>query len=280
MGVLNVTPDSFSDGGRFREPESAVEAGVSMLHEGADLLDVGGESTRPGARPVAPAEQIRRVTPVISGLRRAGIQSPIGVDTTSAEVARAAFDAGADIVNDVSAGLDDPQMFDCVAARGMGLVLMHRLVSPERDSYSTAYSAEPMYPAGVVLEVRAALEARVDAAERAGVSRDTIAIDPGLGFGKSVAQNLELIARVGECAPAGLPIVAGASRKSFLGALTGQADPALRDAGSIAAGVALALAGAHIIRAHEIAGHALALAVVAGIRAASVTRGEPPASRL
>ncbi len=285
MGVLNVTPDSFSDGGQFHDLAAATQAGLAMLRDGADMLDVGGESTRPGAARVSARDQIDRVAPVIEALRRAGVTAPISVDTTRSLVASAALDAGADAINDVSAGLEDDAMLPLAADRRAGLILMHRVAPPQLDRYSTDYEREPVFPfqeGGVVGCVRAFLRAQRDAAIRAGVPPESIAIDPGLGFGKSVAQNYELVARIGEIGGPGDVIVAGASRKSFIGAATGEPEPRDRVSGSIAAAVALALHGAHLIRAHDVAEHARALAVVARIRGGPlpVTRGGPEASGL
>lgn len=285
MGVLNITPDSFSDGGQHERVEAAVEAGLRMIRDGAGMLDVGGESTRPGAERVPADLQISRVTPVIRALRKAGVETPLSVDTTLAAVARAALDAGADAVNDVSAGLEDTSLFSLVAERGAGLVLMHRVAPPSEDQYSTAYDREPVYPTeqgGVVGCVRAFLRARHLAALRTGIARDTIALDPGLGFGKSVAQNYELVARVGEIVVPGDVIVAGASRKSFIGAVSGETEPRDRVWGSVAAAVALVLHGAHVIRAHDVKQHAAALDVAARIRASRgpVTPGGVAASGL
>ncbi len=283
MGVLNVTPDSFSDGGRFADPAQAVRAGIDMLRDGADMLDVGGESTRPGAGGVSAHEQLGRVLPVITGLRQSGVTAPISIDTTRAEVADAALNAGADVVNDVSAGLDDPDMLNLVAKRQAGLVLMHRLQPPAIDSYSTSYARSPEYDlqrGGVVGCVAEILAQRLSEAERAGVDRQAIALDPGLGFGKSVAQNFELIARIGEVAPDGVIILAGASRKSFIGAATDEPEPGRRIAGSAAAAVALCLGGAHVVRAHDVREHVAALAVAGRVRAGRPARDGFAASGL
>lgn len=283
MGVLNVTPDSFSDGGRFASPEQAVQAGLELLRAGADLLDIGGESTRPGAASIPESEQVARVVPVIQGLRRAGVDTPITIDTTRAAVACAALDAGADAVNDVSAGLDDPDLLPLLASRGAGLVLMHRLVPPDQDSYSTAYARDPVYdthPGGVVGVVRAFLAERLRAAVRAGLDISGVAVDPGLGFGKTVEQNFELVARVQDWAPDHAIVLAGASRKSFIGQAMNEPEPTRRIEGSVAAAVALTLGGAHIIRAHDVREHVRALAVAGRIRSAGLTWGGPAASRL
>ena len=228
MAILNVTPDSFSDGGRFHSADDVVRAAQDAVDQGADLLDIGGESTRPGAEAVSASEQIDRVAPAIEGIRAAGITCPISIDTTSAEVARAALDAGADLVNDVSAGLDDGAMLPLIAERGAGVILMHRLTRPGDDSWSDCYAVDPTYPGGVVERVRDFLLARAQDAIDAGIERGSIAIDPGLGFGKSVEQNFELIRRSAEFVATGFPVLGAVSRKSFLGAVTEIENPADR----------------------------------------------------
>ncbi len=263
MGVVNMTPDSFSDGGRFATVDEALAHALQLVDEGAGILDVGGESTRPGAAPVAADEQIRRVVPLIARIRsRSNVA--ISVDTTSAAVAHAALEAGADIVNDVSAGEDDPDMLPLVARRGAGVILMHRLVAPREDSYSDRYQREPVY-GDVVRAVGDHLLRRVDAAIGAGVARDAIALDPGLGFGKSVAQNFELLARTSELAALGYPVLVGASRKSFLGAASGRSDPEQRIIGSVVAAVAAFGGGARIVRAHDVGAHREALLVAQAV---------------
>ena len=262
IAILNITPDSFSDGGTLTDPARAVAAAERAVAEGADILDVGGESTRPGAAAVPASAQVARVVPVIAAIRSAGVDAPISVDTTRSAVAAAALDAGADAVNDVSAGREDPGMFALVAQRGAGVVLMHRARSPEDDSYSDRYSAEPDFGgAGVVAAVRGFLIERARAAMLAGVPMEGIVIDPGLGFGKSVRQNYALIAGTGEFAATGFPVLAAASRKSFLGAESGVESPASRDIESIAAAVAQRLAGAAIFRVHDVPGHRRALSI-------------------
>jgi dihydropteroate synthase len=259
MGVINMTPDSFSDGGQFVTVDEALAHALQLVDEGAGIIDVGGESTRPGAAPVAPDEQIRRVVPFIARLRgRSNVA--ISVDTTSAAVAHAALEAGADIVNDVSAGTDDSGMFPLVARRGVGIILMHRLAAPSEDSYSDRYPKEPSY-GDVVRDVCDVLVDRVDVAIQAGIARDAIAVDPGFGFGKSVSQNFELLARTSEIAALGFPVLIGASRKSFLGAVTGRSDPEQRIIGSVVAAVAAFGGGARIVRAHDVGAHREALLV-------------------
>jgi dihydropteroate synthase len=259
MGVVNMTPDSFSDGGQFASVEEALAHALQLVDEGATIIDVGGESTRPGALPVSVDEQIRRVVPLIARIRtRSNVA--ISIDTTSATVAHAALEAGADIVNDVSAGGDDPEMFRLVAKRGAGIVLMHRLVAPNEDSYSDRYAKEPAY-GDVVRDVCDFLVERADVAINAGIARDLIAVDPGLGFGKSVSQNYELLARTSEIAALGFPVLIGASRKSFLGAVSGRNDPEQRIIGSVVAAVAAFGGGARIVRAHDVGAHREALLV-------------------
>jgi dihydropteroate synthase len=269
MAVLNVTPDSFSDGGSFGAVEEVVAAARRAVEDGADVLDVGGESTRPGALRVGAAEQMARVAPVIAALRRdlslSGV--PVSVDTTRAEVARAALDAGADAVNDVSAGMEDEAMLGLCADRGAGIVLMHRLVPPGQDSYSDRYRQPPRY-ADVVAEVRAFLEERAEEAIKRGVRPEAIAIDPGLGFGKTVAQNLELVRRTWELAELGYPVVSGASRKSFVGRVSGmgEAPAAERVGGSVAFSVAHYLAGATVFRVHDVLEQCRGLTAVHAIK--------------
>jgi len=277
VGVLNVTPDSFSDGGRFVDLGRALDHGRALARAGATIVDVGAESTRPGAEPVEPVEQVRRAIPVIERLAEGPGAPLISIDTTSSVVARAALGAGATIVNDVSAGLDDPAILEVAASAGAGLVLMHRLRRPAVDAYSDRYSGRdrPRY-ADVVAEVAAWLTGRIEAAAAAGVIREAIAVDPGLGFGKTVEQNLALIRGVGRLVGLGRPVFAGASRKSFIGAVTGESEPARRDPGSWAAAVALARGGARLIRVHDVAGHRQALAMAA---ACGVTDGPLDASK-
>ena len=262
MAVLNTTPDSFSDGGVHSSFDAALAHGQRCIHDGAGILDVGGESTRPGAARVDIAEQIARTQPVIAALATLG---PVSIDTTRAEVARAALAAGACIVNDVSAALDDPEIVDVACAAGAAIILMHRLASPDSDRWSTEYDARRTY-GDVVHDVRDWLGARVAAVLKAGMPRDRIAIDPGLGFGKDVQQNLALIARLQEFAELGVPVLVGASRKSFLGAITAESDPAQRDAASVGAALVAASNGAAILRVHAVRDHAHALAAWSALR--------------
>jgi dihydropteroate synthase len=266
MAILNLTPDSFSDGGALASVEAAVERARECIDQGADMLDVGGESTRPGAERVPAAEQIRRVIPVIAGIRAAGIETPISVDTTLSEVARSALDAGADAINDVSAGSEDPQVFHIASTRGAGLVLMHRLRPPDEDVYSHEYRRAPI-AGDIGAVVRTGLKERMQAAVKAGVEMEAIALDPGLGFGKTVPQNLDLMRQPGRVAVLGRPLLWGPSRKSFLGALAGVDTPAARDAVSVAAAVLMHQVGVRFFRVHDVAVHRQALAVATAFAA-------------
>ncbi len=254
MGILNVTPDSFSDGGEFASVDAAADRALAMIDEGATIIDIGAESTRPGATRVSAEEQIRRAVPVIRRIRALGGRGdvPVSIDTTLAEVAAAALDAGADAVNDVSAGQEDEAMLPLVARRGCGVVLMHRVAPPERDRYSTQYASAPI-GGDVVPFVRDRLLAAAERALSLGVGQAGIALDPGLGFGKTVAQNWALIARSGELADLGYPLLIGASRKSFVGQVTGVADPARRVVGGAVAAAIAWSGGARIIRTHDVA---------------------------
>ncbi|MBX3458426.1 MAG: dihydropteroate synthase [Planctomycetes bacterium] len=242
MGIVNVTPDSFSDGGSFVDRDAAVTHALQLVREGADVLDIGGESTRPGALPVSASEEIARVVPVIRALR-GRVNTPISIDTMKAEVAQAALDAGADIVNDVSAGTD-PAMFALCARRGCLLVLMHMKGTPR------TMQSDPEY-GDVLREVAAHLQDRVSAATAAGIPRNHLWIDPGFGFGKLPAHNVALVRRLPELAALGLPLLLGVSRKSTLGALTG-APVHDREPESLAAGLVGAMQGAAVLRVHEV----------------------------
>lgn len=266
MGILNVTPDSFSDGGAYLSVEAATAAALRMVHEGADAIDVGGESTRPGAAQVSSAEQIARTIPVIAAIRMADQRTVITTDTTRADVARAALDAGADAINDVSGGDDDPAMLPLAAERGAGLVLMHRRVTPAKDRFSHEHASAPVYdhPRGVVGAVRDDLAARLARAAAAGVARDRLVIDPGLGFGKSVTQNLELIRATPELLELGVPVLSACSRKSFTGAVlvgTGMTPPPPQERlhATLALGVLHLTLGAKLFRVHDVRAHAEAL---------------------
>jgi dihydropteroate synthase len=243
MGILNVTPDSFSDGGRFRSAEPALARARQMVAEGADLVDVGGESTRPGAAPVSPAEELERVLPVVHALK-AALSVPVSVDTRRAEVARRCLEAGADVVNDVSA-LDDPEMASVVARSGAGLVLMHMRGTPETMQSLAVYG-------DVAGEVASELGERLSRALEAGIDAERIALDPGVGFAKTAEQNLELIARLDVLAALGHPVLLGASRKAFIGRVLGGVPADERDAGTVGACVAGLARGARIFRVHEV----------------------------
>ena len=245
VGILNATPDSFSDGGRHLDPARAADAAAEMVAAGARALDVGAESTRPGAIAVPGGEERRRLLPVL-GAVRAAVRVPISVDTMKAEVARAALGAGADVVNDVSAGMADAAMLPLCAREGVPVVLMHMQGTP------ATMQAAPSY-ADVVAEVTAFLAARVGAAVEAGVARDAIVLDPGIGFGKTVAHNLALLARLDVLVGLGYPVLVGVSRKGFIGQLLGGRPPADRVLGTAAA-LALAVAGgARLLRVHDVA---------------------------
>jgi dihydropteroate synthase len=243
MGILNVTPDSFSDGGRYFELEAAIRRGTEMANEGADLLDIGGESTRPGSDPVSAEEEWRRIGPVLRGL--AGkVDIPLSVDSMKPEVAGHAIEAGASIVNDVS-GMRDPTMVRLVASSGVGVVAMHMLGNPK------TMQEHPTY-ADVVKEVRTFLADRVGALRAAGVPSEAIAIDPGVGFGKAVGHNLALLRHLDRLAELGQPVVVGVSRKSFIERLEG-GGPGDRLPGSLAAGILAVARGAHVLRVHDVA---------------------------
>jgi dihydropteroate synthase len=248
MGIVNVTPDSFSDGGRFLDPHAAIAHGLALVEDGADLLDVGGESTRPGADPVDDAEEHRRVLPVVEALAaRAGV--PISVDTTKASVADAALRAGARVVNDVSGGRFDPEVLDVVADHGAGYVVMHMRGEPRTMQDAPRYD-------DVVREVGDFLAARADVTRAAGIAPLALALDPGIGFGKTTAHNVELLAHLDVLvARLDAPIVVGASRKRFLGALVGSSGAEAidgRDDGTLATTVWAVGLGARVVRVHDV----------------------------
>jgi dihydropteroate synthase len=261
MGVINVTPDSFSDGGLYLDADAAIRHGLRLQAEGADILDVGGASTRPGAEPVAPRVERERVVPVISGLREAGVAAQISIDTYSAEVAAAALDAGATLVNDITALRRDPDMGALVAARGADLCLMHMQGDPR------TMQVDPRYD-DVVGEVRAFLAEGVAAATTAGVDADRILIDPGIGFGKTLEHNLQLLAGLAELTTIGPPVLVGTSRKSFLGRMTGRGVDE-RLPGTIATNVLALERGVRVFRVHDVAPIRDALQVAAATVAAS-----------
>ncbi len=259
--ILNVTPDSFSDGGELPDASSVVRAARQAIDEGAGMLDIGGESTRPGAERVSIEQQCDRVLPAIRALRDSGVELPISVDTTRAAVARRAIEVGADAINDVSGALEDEHMLHVARDQSCGLILMHRLAPPGEDVYSHDYESDPEYGEDVVSFIRAFLLQRMQVASDAGVKPESIVLDPGLGFGKSVAQNYALIANVDRIVDLGRPILAAASRKSFIGAATDETEPTRRVAGSVAASVLMALGGARLFRTHDVEAHRQALEV-------------------
>lgn len=261
MGVLNVTPDSFSDGGRFFDPAKAIARGVEMVEEGADIIDVGGESTRPGADTVPVAEELRRVIPVIHGLSER-VNVPISIDTMKAPVAAAAVEAGATIINDVSALTADPDMLGVVQKSKVGIILMHMKGTPKTMQISPQYT-------DVVSEVRDYLRGRVKALVAAGVEFERIAVDPGIGFGKLLDHNLALIAQLPVLRQIGRPIVLGLSRKSFLGHLTGL-EVGQRLIPGIAATAYAVVRGAQVIRTHDVRETRLALKVVNALHEAQL----------
>lgn len=257
MAIVNVTPDSFSDGGERHDPAQAIDDGLRFVSEGADIVDVGGESTRPGARPTPPEEELKRVLPVVAALARHKVV--VSIDTRRAVVARACLDAGARIVNDVSALRDDPELLPLAARTGTAVVLMHRRGRSEEMYEGPAYG-------DVVEDVRRFLLERALACETAGIARERIALDPGIGFGKSVSENLALIAGAGRLAEAGYPVVIGSSRKGFIGKLTGLAEPRDRDPASVWLAVEATRRRAAIVRVHDIAATRQALAVSTAMR--------------
>ncbi len=264
LGVLNVTPDSFSDGGRLADADAAIARGMELFAEGADWLDVGGESTRPGATQVAVEEETRRVAPVIEGLRRRGA-GPLSVDTSKAAVARAALEAGADLVNDVSGFGYDPAMAPLLAARRVPAVLMHL-----RGGFAEMHRA-PSY-ADVMGEIVSELGEALARAERAGVERRLLIVDPGLGFSKDAVHSLEALRRLPELGALDRPVLVGPSRKSFIGKLLDL--PVERRLMGTAAAVASAvLLGAHVVRVHDVA------EMVEVVRVADAVRGDPGAAR-
>jgi dihydropteroate synthase len=247
MGILNVTPDSFSDGGDYFEPDAAVARALTMIAEGADIVDVGGESTRPGAEPTPEDEQLRRTVPVIRAIRGRDPEVAISIDTRSAAVARAALEAGADMVNDVSAVRDDPEMADVVAGSEAAVVLMHRRGS----SVDMQEGGGPRYD-DVIGEIAAFLCERRDAAAARGIDRARIIFDPGLGFGKRVEHNRMILRCLDRLVALGQPVLVGASRKRFLKGPRGMDEPKERLAGSLACAAIASMAGAAIVRVHDV----------------------------
>jgi dihydropteroate synthase len=254
MGVVNVTPDSFSDGGRYLDADAAIAHGVELVGDGADVLDVGGESTRPGAEPVGEVEELRRAEPVVSGLVGS---ATVSIDTSKAAVALAAIDAGASIVNDVTALQGDLEMAGLCAERRVGVVLMHMPGNPR------TMQDDPKYD-DVVDDVRAFLAGRVEFAVGAGIAEERIWLDPGIGFGKTLEHNLELLRRLGELRELGRPLVIGTSRKSFIGKVDGsEVDD--RIGGSIASSVLAAAEGADVLRVHDVAETSQAIRVAEAV---------------
>ena len=261
MGILNVTPDSFSDGGQFLESGLAVERGLKMVDEGADFIDIGGESSRPGAWPVSESEELKRVTPVLRGLVRQ-CDVPISIDTQKPGVARRCIDLGAAIINDVG-GLRDPAMADIAAGAAASVVIMHMRGSPATMQRDTVYK-------NVVDEIRGYLKSAASAAEQAGVPE--IAIDPGLGFGKTARQNFQILARLDEIRSLGYPVLIGPSRKSFLGSLPSRLPTEERLEGTLAAVAAGAMNGAGIVRVHDVRASRRVLEVVDAVTRATDAR--------
>lgn len=257
MGIINVTPDSFYDGGRRLDSDRAIAAGLGLIEAGADIIDIGGESTRPGARPVPAEEELERVLPVIRGLRHV-TKVPISIDTYKARVAREALDEGADIVNDVSALRFDAEMVALAAAEKVPVVLMHMLGTPR------TMQTEPRYD-DVLREVIDFLAERIQFAARAGIERQNIIVDPGIGFGKTLDHNLTLLKGLPAFAALGQPLLVGASRKAFIGRILGT-QPDERLEGSLAAAVAAVMGGADIVRVHDVKETHRAIRVADAIR--------------
>lgn len=262
LGILNVTPDSFSDGGRYAGVRDAVEAGLRMAEEGADIIDIGGESTRPGSRPVPPEEQIRRTVPVVAELaKRLGAAGPaISIDTRLAPVARAALDAGASIINDITALRDDEAMAPLAASHHAVVILMHMQGTPATMQQKPTYG-------DVVEEVRQFLAERLAVAVAAGIPAGRIVVDPGIGFGKTTTHNLEILSRAGELRTLGVPVLVGPSRKRFIGEVLGISEPLNRLHGTLAAVAACVLAGVECIRVHDVAPARQVADLCAAIRA-------------
>jgi len=262
MGIVNVTPDSFSDGGSFLDADSAIAHALTLVEEGAQIVDIGGESTRPGAEPVPEAVERQRVVPVIEGLRAAGCEAELSIDTSKAAVASAALAAGATFVNDVTALRGDPAMAAVVAGSGARCCLMHMLGEPRTMQRDPCYDE-------VVADVKSFLRSRMQFAIEHGIAEDRILLDPGIGFGKTVTHNLELLRRLEEITQLGPPVVIGTSRKSFLGAIAGEQEAGDRLAGTIATNVIAYERGASVFRVHDVA------AIVDALRVAAATVPAP-----
>jgi dihydropteroate synthase len=257
MGVLNVTPDSFSDGGRFLRAQDAVRHGVRLVQDGADILDIGGESSRPGSEPVSVQEELDRVAPVIEELART-VEARLSLDTCKPSVARVCLALGATMVNDIT-GLEDPEMMRIVAEHGAGAVLMHMRGRPKTMQDDVAYD-------DVVIEVRAFLEDRAQRARVAGI--EEVVVDPGIGFGKTAAHNFELLRRLDEIVSLGVPVLVGPSRKSFLGSLPSQLPAAERLEGTLAAVAVAVMHGASMVRVHDVRETKRVVEVVDAVRSA------------
>ena len=245
MGVINTTPDSFSDGGKFLDPEFAVSCALKMIDDGADIIDVGGESTRPGSSPVGSDEELRRAIPVVKGICRRNPEAVVSIDTRRSEVAEAAIEAGAIIVNDVTGFRDDPASLDIAREAKAGVIIMHMLGRPKTMQQEIQYNAFPD-------DIYHFFEERIEVVENKGIPPQNIIIDPGIGFGKTFDQNLTLINRMDFFLSLGKPILSGPSRKSFLGKIIDQPVPSLRDTATLGAIAASILRGASIVRVHDV----------------------------
>ena len=244
MGVLNITPDSFSDGGDYNDLEPALERASGLVAAGADILDIGGQSTRPGAKQISPEAELERVIPIIKRIRK-HLNIPISVDTTRAEIAQQAVQAGADLINDISGGTFDPNMLPTVAELEVPMILMHIRGTPETMQQLTDYE-------DVVGEIVSVLQERIAAAEAAGIARSRLIIDPGIGFGKTAEQNLELLRHLDQFQALGVPLLVGTSRKSFIGKILGQDDPKKRVWGTASTCCAAIAQGADLLRVHDL----------------------------
>ncbi len=267
MGIINVTPDSFSDGGEFIAIEKAVAHALTMIADGADIIDIGGESSRPGAQPVSLEEELHRVIPVVEAIRKKS-SIPISVDTTKAIVAREALNGGADIINDISAGLFDPEIIPVVAKHGAGYIIMHMQGTPQTMQDNPVYD-------DVVLEVGSFLQSRHRFCIDAGIEHNKLIIDPGIGFGKTPKHNLELLKNISSLATIGAPILVGVSRKTLIAALDDNADTAKdRLGGSLAAALFAIEQGASIIRVHDVLESAQALKTLLALLEESTSKKE------
>lgn len=272
MGILNATPDSFSDGGHFLDPDRAAEHAAAMIRDGADIIDVGGESSRPGADPVSAEDERRRVVPVIKRITAQHPDTLVSIDTVKASVAAAALEAGAHIVNDISAATQDPDILNVVRDTGAGLVLMHMRGSPR------TMQRDPTY-ADVSADVFGYLNERAEAALVAGIPASAIVLDPGIGFGKTLQHNLQLLHDLPQLVAVGFPVLIGLSRKSFLGTITRRTSPTDRLAGSLAGLAAAIHRGAHILRVHDVAESTDAIRVLQAINQPHASRPTPYASQ-